>query len=235
MLAHWRLNREWEDRGKTTKLTVINPELAGFSWPPLIDNVVPVDPTPNHQYGPSRGPGLLLGSLHSPPRTDAAETFNNEAKRNTSVDESICIGDDSADCSCSNPLENDVNSLDLNSDLIEIIEDEFLKHRNKDRKSKKLNSGRLTKSHDSVSLELELTKKVSTAVGFQLDGHDRMLRSEIEGEGVSKLKKVKEELKKWGAMHRGEEHGEVCKLEKDMESVELKAEMNALSEEDSLH
>ncbi|KAI3779281.1 hypothetical protein L2E82_08932 [Cichorium intybus] len=62
------------------------------SWPPLIDKLVP----------------------------DGADPTDDEAGRNAVVDESMCLGDESADCSYSNPVENEVNSLDLNSDPIQV-------------------------------------------------------------------------------------------------------------------
>ncbi|KAI3680290.1 hypothetical protein L2E82_50516 [Cichorium intybus] len=45
-----------------------------------------------------------------------------------------------------------------------------------------------SKSGDSLSIELGLTKNVGSAIGFQMDGFDHMLRSEIEGEGGRILK-----------------------------------------------
>ncbi|KAI3751267.1 hypothetical protein L2E82_22315 [Cichorium intybus] len=67
------------------------------------------------------------------------------------------------------PLDCEVNSLDLNLDPIESIEEQFLRQKNKDRKGKKSNK--------------------QTLVGFHLEGHEHMLRSEIEGEGISKVQK----------------------------------------------
>ncbi|KAI3790528.1 hypothetical protein L2E82_03629 [Cichorium intybus] len=182
------VNKKENCMGKQTDLQ--NDMDFDRNWPPLIDKVVP----------------------------DGVDLVNDEARKNGVTDESMCLGDESADYSCSNPVENDVNSLDLNSDPIEVIEDQFLNHTNNIRKSKKakfataslkfkdvLRANNLKKnkkahkshstdhseniSHNSVSREMELTKKVGAAVGFQLDGHDRLLRSEIEGEGVSKLQK----------------------------------------------
>ncbi|KAI3750508.1 hypothetical protein L2E82_21147 [Cichorium intybus] len=43
-----------------------------------------------------------------------------------------------------------------------------------------------SKSSDSISIELGLTKNVGSAIGFQIEGFEHMLRSEIEGEGGKK-------------------------------------------------
>ncbi|KAI3790119.1 hypothetical protein L2E82_02935 [Cichorium intybus] len=122
------VNKEVKCNGKETggpkANSVEHPEnftTCNIREPPLIDIEVPADPSP----------------LHSPLRSDGANTFHNVEKTNSAVEDSMGVGDDSPDCSCSDPQENDVNSLDLNSDPIETIEDQFLKHRNMDRKSKK--------------------------------------------------------------------------------------------------
>ncbi|KAI3708095.1 hypothetical protein L2E82_37149 [Cichorium intybus] len=199
----------------------VNPFVQSGCWPPLGDMADHVDLSSNSQYGPIRVNGPLAGSpqSHRRPLEVAHECMERNEK--VVIEDSKSTGGALTEDFNSNSQDCDEHSLDLNSDPIELIEEQFLRHKNNDRKGKKSNKQTLgmmslklkdvvransikkqkkphksqsanqspNKSLNLVSMELELTKKIGFAVGFNLDGHEHMLRSEIEGEGVNNSQK----------------------------------------------
>ncbi|KAI3789531.1 hypothetical protein L2E82_02330 [Cichorium intybus] len=206
-----RIEEEVGGQNTGSEMHPVNPIEQSECWPPMGEMAAPVVPNSNSQPGP-----FHVGSPQSPRRTVEVDQGCLERNWNEADEAYKSSGGDSTEEIHSNSQDCEVKSLDLNSDPIEIIEEQFLRHKHKDKKGKKLDKQTLgamslklkdvvraknvkkqkrphksqsanqspSKSLNSVSMELELTKKVGSAVGFQLEGHEHMLRSEIEGEGV---------------------------------------------------
>ncbi|KAI3507419.1 hypothetical protein L1887_22404 [Cichorium endivia] len=236
--VHNSLNKEVnnedreDERGEAECITEIgeqpekNVEKNG-SWDALLDDATTADPKDESQLGPSRGLGLLVGSFNTQTKIIGAEPNPHGEEKSTANEDFNNLENATTDGSCSNTLDEESNSMDLNTEPVENFEDcgvvnsSCQDHRNKNRISTKVNKAKIglaslklkdvvhannfkksrrlhisqsmdqstSKSCNSVSMELEMTKMVGSAVGFQLEGYDHLLRSESEGEGVSKNQK----------------------------------------------